>query len=79
VDCKHFVLFNFLLSKDIGCPYCINIAPITKPYASHLMIKGLEKSGVANTGVVDIMFFGFFKKILCFQIPLEGVFLKDIF
>jgi hypothetical protein len=61
VDCKHYVLFNFLLSKPIGCPSCINIAPILKLDASHLMMKGLEKSNVANTGVVDIMFFKFSK------------------
>jgi hypothetical protein len=61
VDCKHYVLFNFQLSKAIGCPSCINISLIPKPDASHSMMKGLEKSGVANIEVVDIMLFKFSK------------------
>lgn len=40
-----FCLFKACLRKEIGVPYCINTAHISLPEASHLMIKGLKKSG----------------------------------
>jgi hypothetical protein len=63
VDCTNYFLFSFLLSNAIGCPSCIKTAPIPKPEASHSIMKGFEKSRVANTRVVDIIFFKFSKHL----------------
>lgn len=47
-------LDNFQLSKAIGCPFCIKTAPTQILEASHSIVKGAKKSGIAKQVQVHI-------------------------
>jgi hypothetical protein len=57
MDKPWFLGPNALLMKARGCPFCIRTAPTPLAEASVSMAKGLEKSGSAGTGAVDITVF----------------------
>ena len=52
---------NCLLKKAIGCLPCYSTAPILEPEASVSTMKGLVKSGSANTGELVTAVFKFWK------------------
>ena len=61
VDLARFLSDRVLLKYAIGCRFCIRIAPIPLPEASHSIVNGWVKSSKWRIGAVTSACFNYSK------------------